>query len=39
LSNVSLQLPGDRWKEVVVAALLVPFVSNLHLPRNDVARS
>lgn len=39
LANESLQLAGDCTKEVVVAAALAPFVSNLHLPYQDVARS
>jgi hypothetical protein len=37
--NVSLQLTGDSMKEVVVAAALFRIVSELHLPRRDVARS
>jgi hypothetical protein len=36
---VSLQLPGDRLKEVVVVAALAPLVNELHLPGNYVARS
>jgi hypothetical protein len=33
LSNVSLQLTGDRCEELLVAAALVPILSNPHLPR------
>jgi len=39
LSNVSLQLTGAALKEVVVAAALVPLVSNAHLPSRVAARS
>jgi hypothetical protein len=38
-SNVSLQLTGDRQKEVVVAARLAGTVGRPHLPRRYVARS
>jgi hypothetical protein len=39
LPNVSLQLTGDCWKEVVVAAALVGIVGSHQLPGRDVARS
>ena len=39
MSNVALQLTGDCWKEVVVAAALVGTVGKLHFPDSDVARS
>ncbi|MDB4883281.1 MAG: hypothetical protein JWL95_2047 [Gemmatimonadetes bacterium] len=39
LYNVSLQLTGDGWREVVVAAALAHTVSQLHLPGPKVARS
>ena len=39
MSNVSLQLTGDGWEEVVVAAALVRTVSRQHLPSDQVARS
>jgi len=39
MSNVSLQLTGDRCTEAVVAAALAPNVGSLHLPDEDVARS
>ena len=37
--NEALQLPGDGWKEVVVAAALARSVDELHLPDLYVARS
>jgi len=39
MPNVSLQLTGDCWRELVVVARMAPRVSNLHLPRQHVARS
>jgi hypothetical protein len=39
MPNVSLQLTGDWFEEVVVAAALVRIVRQLHLPSQQVARS
>jgi hypothetical protein len=36
---VSLQLAGDGWKEVAVAAALDRTVGKRHLPRQHFARS
>ena len=37
--NETLQLPGDRLKEIVVDAALAPSVNQHHLPSEQVARS